>query len=135
MSATETPSSDDKISAPSGQSCPPATTVQVQLLPDTLHDGLVAQLAEHDSLKVGVQGSTPCGATGWLMGVSSNGKTVGLHPANEGSTPSTVHCSEMARWWKVERQGGDLQNRVTWVRLPPGSLSHSGVAQTVRAPR
>ena len=25
------------------------------------------------------------------MGVSSNGKTAGLHPANEGSTPSTVH--------------------------------------------
>jgi hypothetical protein len=31
--------------------------------------------------------------------VSSNGKTVGLHPANEGSTPSTVHCARMARWW------------------------------------
>ena len=66
--------------------------MQVQLLPDTL-TGLVAQLAEQDSLKVEVQGSTPCGATGRLMGVSSNGKTVGLHPANEGSTPSTVHCS------------------------------------------
>src|SRR5690242_8618501 len=26
------------------------------------------------------------------MGVSSNGKTAGLHPANEGSTPSSVHC-------------------------------------------
>ena len=25
------------------------------------------------------------------MGVSSNGKTAGLHPANEGSIPSTVH--------------------------------------------
>ena len=37
-------------------------------------------------------GSTPTGATGSIMGVSSNGKTVGLHPANEGSTPSTVHC-------------------------------------------
>ena len=62
-------------------------------------NGLVAQPAEQDSLKVEVQGSTPCGATDWLMGVSSNGKTVGLHPANEGSTPSTVHCSQMARWW------------------------------------
>src|ERR1700751_1896516 len=76
----------------------PATAVQVQLLPDTL-TGLVAQLAEQDFLKVEVQGSTPCGATGRLMGVSSNGKTVGLHPADEGSTPSTVHCSRMARWW------------------------------------
>ena len=56
-------------------------------------NGLVAQLAEQDSLKVEVQGSTPCGATGRLMGVSSNGKTVGLHPADEGSTPSTVHCN------------------------------------------
>ena len=56
-------------------------------------NGLVAQLAEQDSLKVEVQGSTPCGATGRWMGVSPNGKTVGLHPANEGSTPSTVHCS------------------------------------------
>jgi hypothetical protein len=77
--------------SPSGCN-PPAIAVQVQLLPDTLN-GLVAQPAERDSLKVEVQGSTPCGATGRLMGVSSNGKTVGLHPADEGSTPSTVHCS------------------------------------------
>ena len=83
--------------SPSGCN-PPASAVQVQLLPDTL-TGLVAQPAEQDSLKVEVQGSTPCGATAWLMGVSSNGKTVGLHPANEGSTPSTVHCWRMARWW------------------------------------
>src|SRR6516165_8076878 len=73
---------------------PPATAVQVQLLPDTL-TGLVAQPEEQDSLKVEVRGSTPCGATDRLMGVSSNGKTVGLHPADEGSTPSTVHCSPM----------------------------------------
>lgn len=26
------------------------------------------------------------------MGASSNGKTAGLHPADEGSTPSAVHC-------------------------------------------
>src|SRR6516164_11645137 len=62
--------------------------------------GLVDQPAEQDSLKVEVQGSTPCGATASILGVSSNGKTVGLHPADEGSTPSTVHCSQMARWWK-----------------------------------
>jgi hypothetical protein len=68
--------------------------VQVQLLPDTL-TGLVAQLAEQDSLKVEVQGSTPCGATDSVLGVSSNGKTVGLHPADEGSIPSTVHCSQV----------------------------------------
>ena len=68
-------------------------------------NGLVAQPAEQDSLKVEVQGSTPCGATGRLMGVSSNGKTVGLHPANEGSTPSTVHCSRMARWWNRQTRG------------------------------
>jgi hypothetical protein len=76
--------------SPSGCN-PPASAVQVQLLPDTL-TGLVAQPAEQDSLKVEVQGSTPCGATGSILGVSSNGKTVGLHPADEGSTPSTVHC-------------------------------------------
>src|SRR5262249_39259848 len=76
--------------SPSGCN-PPAIAVQVQLLSDTL-TGVVAQPAEQDSLKVEVQGSTPCGATGWLMGVSSKGKTVGLHPADEGSTPSTVHC-------------------------------------------
>src|ERR1051325_10740230 len=50
---------------------PPATAVQVQLLPDTL-TGLVAQLAEQDSLKVEVQGSTPCGAPDSTPGVSSN---------------------------------------------------------------
>ena len=76
--------------SPSGCN-PPASAVQVQLLPDTL-TGLVAQPAEQDSLKVEVQGSTPCGATASILGVSSNGKTVGLHPADEGSTPSTVHC-------------------------------------------
>ena len=64
--------------------------MQVQLLPDTL-TGLVAQPAEHLSLKQGAVGSTPTGATGLMMGVSSNGKTAGLHPADEGSTPSTVH--------------------------------------------
>ena len=64
--------------------------MQVQILLDTL-TGLVAQLAEQDSLKVEVQGSTPCGATGSILGVSSNGKTVGLHPADGGSTSSTVH--------------------------------------------
>jgi hypothetical protein len=83
--------------SPSGCN-PPAPAVQVQLLPDTL-TGLVAQAAEHLSLKQGDVGSTPTGATGLKMGVSSNGKTVGLHPANEGSTPSIVHCSKMARWW------------------------------------
>ncbi len=76
--------------SPSGCN-PPAMAVQVQLLPATLSDGLVAQLAEQDSLKVEVQGSTPCGATARLLGVSSNGKTSGLHPDNEGSIPSTVH--------------------------------------------
>ena len=63
--------------------------------PTHCFDGLVAQLAEQDSLKVEVQGSTPCGATVRNLGVSSNGKTVGLHPANEGSTPSTVHFSAL----------------------------------------
>src|SRR6516225_8727854 len=58
--------------SPSGCN-PPANTVQVQLLPDTL-TGLVDQLAEQDSLKVEVQGSTPCGATALILGVSSNGK-------------------------------------------------------------
>src|SRR4051794_912053 len=54
--------------------------------------GLVAQLAEQDSLKVEVQGSTPCGATASIWACRLTGKTVGLHPADEGSTPSTVHC-------------------------------------------
>ena len=65
--------------------------MQVQLLPDTLHDGLVAQAAERLSLKQEDVGSIPTGATVLILGVSSNGKTVGLHPADEGSTPSTVH--------------------------------------------
>src|SRR5436305_2652817 len=46
---------------------PPATAVQVRLLPDTLN-GLVAQPAEHLSLKQGDVGSTPTGATGWMTG-------------------------------------------------------------------
>src|SRR3954454_3937176 len=71
----------------------PRTLCRFTSCPTHCTNGLVAQPAEQDSLKVEVQGSTPCGATGRLMGVSSNGKTVGLHPANEGSTPSTVHCS------------------------------------------
>jgi hypothetical protein len=75
----------------------PPPAVQVRLLPDTF--GLVAQAAEHLSLKQGAVGSIPTGATVRYLGVSSNGKTVGLHPADEGSTPSTVHCSSMARWW------------------------------------
>ena len=77
--------------------------VQVQLLPDTL-TGLVAQRAEHLSLKQGAVGSTPTGATGLLLGVSSNGKTAGLQPANEGSIPSTVH-SHLARWWNWQTRG------------------------------
>ena len=47
---------------------PPAPAVQVQLLPDTLQYGLVAQLAEHLSLKQGDVGSTPTGATGSMTG-------------------------------------------------------------------
>src|ERR1051325_9022852 len=52
---------------------PPATTVQVQLLPDTL-TGLVAQPAEQDSLKVEVQGSTPCGATASIWACRLTGR-------------------------------------------------------------
>ena len=48
--------------SPSGCN-PPAFAVQVQLLPDTLHEGLVAQPAEHLSLKQGAVGSIPTGAT------------------------------------------------------------------------
>jgi hypothetical protein len=79
------------LASPSGCN-PPAIAVQVQLLPDTLNAGLVAQSAERLSLKQKDVGSIPTGATGLILGVSSNGKTVGLHPADEGSTPSTVHC-------------------------------------------
>src|SRR5262245_46497202 len=64
--------------------------------------GLVAQWAEHLSLKQGAVGSSPTGATVCPTGVSSNGKTAGLHPANEGSTPSTVHS-----FWP----GGGMQTR------------------------
>jgi hypothetical protein len=62
---------------------PPATAVQVQLLPDTL-TGLVAQPAEQDSLKVEVQGSTPCGATASILGVSSNGEDGRFAPGRWG---------------------------------------------------
>src|SRR5262245_23234717 len=82
--------------SPSGCN-PPAIAVQVQLLSDTL-TGLVAQPAEHPPLKRNDVGSTPTWATESLLGVSSNGKTAGLQPADEGSTPSTVYCRSMARW-------------------------------------
>ena len=91
--------------------------MQVQLLPDTL-TGLVAQLAEQDSLKVEVQGSTPCGATALILGVSSNGKTVGLHPANEGSTPSTVHCYGTALSTSGEVAG--FSSRPEGIETPTG---------------
>jgi hypothetical protein len=106
--------------SPSGCN-PPAFAVQVQLLPDTL-TGLVAQPAEQDSLKVEVQGSTPCGATGWLMGVSSNGKTVGLHPADEGSTPSTVHCKWPGGGMADTRSSEGRSHRGVRVQVPPWSL-------------
>ena len=106
--------------SPSGCN-PPATAVQVQLLPDTL-SGLVAQPAEQDSLKVEVQGSTPCGATGRSMGVSSNGKTVGLHPADEGSTPSTVHCEWPGGGMADTQSSEGRAHRGVRVQVPPWSL-------------
>ena len=106
--------------SPSGCN-PPAFAVQVQLLPDTLI-GLVAQPAEQDSLKVEVQGSTPCGATGRSMGVSSNGKTVGLHPADEGSTPSTVHCEWPGGGMADTRSSEGRAHRGVRVQVPPWSL-------------
>jgi hypothetical protein len=107
--------------SPSGCN-PPAFAVQVQLLPDTL-TGLVAQPAEQDSLKVEVQGSTPCGATGRLMGVSSNGKTVGLHPADEGSTPSTVHWKWPGGGKADTRSSEGRAHRGVRVQVPPWSLA------------
>ena len=46
-------------------------------------------------------GSIPTGATVSILGVSSNGKTVGLHPANEGPTPSTVHWNGQVVEWQT----------------------------------
>ena len=93
--------------------------MQVQLLLDTLEkNGLVAQPAEQDSLKVEVQGSTPCGATGSIMGVSSNGKTVGLHPADEGSTPSTVHCRSRLPGGTLTGQVVEWQTRGSQKAVP-----------------
>ena len=106
--------------SPSGCN-PPAFAVQVQLLPDTL-TGLVAQPAEQDSLKVEVQGSTPCGATASILGVSSNGKTVGLHPADEGSTPSTVHCEWPGGGMADTRSSEGRAHRGVRVQVPPWSL-------------
>ncbi len=48
------------LASPSGCN-PPAIAVQVQLLPDTLIDGLVAQPAEHLSLKQGAVVRPPPG--------------------------------------------------------------------------
>ena len=90
--------------------------------PTHCFDGLVAQPAEQDSLKVEVQGSTPCGATGRLMGVSSNGKTVGLHPADEGSTPSTVHCEWPGGGMADTRSSEGRAHRGVRVQVPPWSL-------------
>ena len=95
--------------------------MQVQLLPDTL-TGLVDQPAEQDSLIVEVQGSTPCGATASILGVSSNGKTVGLHPADEGSTPSTVHCEWPGGGMADTRSSEGRAHRGVRVRVPPWSL-------------
>ena len=83
--------------SPSGCN-PPANAVQVQLLPDTLVNGLVAQSAEHTPLKRNDVGSSPTGATAKILGLSSNGKTAGLQPANEGSIPSMVHWNAQG-WW------------------------------------
>src|SRR5262245_7494960 len=49
--------------------------------PTHCFDGLVAQPAEQDSLKVEVQGSTPCGATVRNLGVSSKSRHAAVrHP-------------------------------------------------------
>src|SRR5436305_13284174 len=58
------------LASPSGCN-PPATAVQVRLLPDTLSDGLVAQPAERPPLKRDDVGSSPNGATDSIPGVSS----------------------------------------------------------------
>ncbi len=61
------------------------------------------------------------------MGVSSNGKTVGLHPADEGSTPSTVHCTGQVVEWQtrgpqkavpITRREGSSPSLVTVLLLP-----------------
>ena len=101
--------------------------MQVQLLPDTLI-GLVAQLAEQDSLKVEVQGSIPCGATALILGVSSNGKTVGLHPANEGSTPSTVHWKWPGGGMADTRSSEGRAHRGVRVQVPPWSLFNDALS-------
>src|SRR4051812_17928158 len=44
------------------------------------------------------------------MGVSSNGKTAGLHPADEGSIPSTVHLV-VTPWWRKGHHGSVRRSR------------------------
>lgn len=88
-------------------------------------DGLVAQPAEHLSLKQGDVGSIPTGATCSILGVSSNGKTVGLHPADEGSTPSTVHCCEGPGGGMADTRSSEGRaHRGVRVQVPPWSLFH-----------
>ena len=57
-------------------------------------DVAAARLDEHWPPKPADEGSNPSRNTGTekYSGPSSNGKTSGLQPDNEGSTPSGVHC-------------------------------------------
>src|SRR5688572_7900268 len=59
----------------------------------------VAQPEERGPPKAEVEGSIPSrSAESDNMGPSSNGKTLGLHPGDEGSTPSGIHCERDVLW-------------------------------------
>ena len=55
--------------------------------------------------------------------MSSNGKTAGLHPADEGSIPSTVHCFVAL---VVKRPSRDSPKVEAQVRLLAGVLVRCG---------
>lgn len=55
-------------------------------------NALADQRSGRHALIVEIKGSNPFQGTGSRTGGSSNGKIAGLQLADEGSTPSTVHC-------------------------------------------
>ena len=64
------------------------------------------------------------------MGVSSNGKTADLHPADEGSIPSTVHCLVAL---VVKRTSCDSSKVEAQVRFLAGVLPEERYPRSVPA--
>ena len=84
---------------------------------------------DHAGSNPAIQTDDPAGPLVRQMGVSSNGKTSGLHPDNEGSTPSTVHWKEMARWWNRQTHGPQKAVPTGREGSSPSLVTDCGVVQ------